>query len=81
MVWKKKSNTHKKDGVLLMNTWSENDMFDVFLMRYFNGFKYKDIASLYNVSIERVRQVNQKAKFVLKRKYKIKLKMKENGEY
>jgi len=27
-----------------MNTWSENDMFDVFLMRYFNGFKYKDIA-------------------------------------
>jgi DNA-directed RNA polymerase specialized sigma24 family protein len=64
-----------------MNTWSENDMFDVFLMRYFNGFKYKDIASIYNVSIERVRQVNQKAKFVLKRKYKIKLKMKENGEY
>jgi len=50
-------------------------------MRYFNGFKYKDIASIYNVSIERVRQVNQKAKFVLKRKYKIKLKMKENGEY
>jgi len=40
-----------------MNTWSENDMFDVFLMRYFNGFKYKDIASIYNVSIERVRQV------------------------
>jgi len=64
-----------------MNTWSENDMFDVFLMRYFNGFKYKDIASIYNVSIERVRQVNQKAKFVLKRKYKIKLIFKRFKEY
>ena len=64
-----------------MNIWTEEQYFDVFLMRYFNGFKYKDIALLYGVSIERVRQVNQKAKFILRRKYKIKLKMKENGEY
>jgi DNA-directed RNA polymerase specialized sigma24 family protein len=64
-----------------MNIWTEEQYFDVFLMRYFNGFKYKTIALLYGVSIERVRQVNQKAKFILKRKYKIKLKMKENGEY
>jgi DNA-directed RNA polymerase specialized sigma24 family protein len=64
-----------------MNIWTEEQYFDVFLMRYFNGFKYKVIALLYGVSIERVRQVNQKAKFILRRKYKINLKMKENGEY
>ena len=64
-----------------MNIWTEEQYFDVFLMRYFNGFKYKAIALLYGVSIERVRQVNQKAKFILRYKYKIKLKMKENGEY
>lgn len=64
-----------------MNIWTEEQYFDVFLMRNFNGFKYKSIALIYGVSIERVRQVNQKAKFILRRKYKIKLKMKENGEY
>jgi DNA-directed RNA polymerase sigma subunit (sigma70/sigma32) len=81
MVWSKEENTHRKDGILLMNVWSENDMFDVFLMRYVDGLTYKFIGTKYNISSERIRQVIHKARFVLRRKYKINIKLSPNGEY
>ena len=64
-----------------MNTWSENDMFDVFLMRYVDGLTYKKVSEKYNISQERIRQVTLKAKWVLRRKYKIKLQMLDHGDY
>lgn len=63
-----------------MNSWSEDNMFDVFLMRYVDGLTYKKVGEKYNVSKERIRQVTFKTKSILRRKYKIKLKMYDNGE-
>ncbi len=40
-----------------MNIWSENDIFDVFLMRYVDGLTYKKGSEKYNISQERIRQV------------------------
>ncbi len=64
-----------------MNIWSENDIFDVFLMRYVDGLTYKKVSEKYNISQERIRQVTLKAKWILRRKYNIEIPMLDNGEY
>jgi len=64
-----------------MKIWSENDMIDVFLMRYVDGLTYKEISNKYNISGERIRQVISKIRFLFKRKYKINITISPNGEY
>jgi DNA-binding transcriptional regulator LsrR (DeoR family) len=81
MVWQEEKNTYRKDGILLMKIWSENDMIDVFLMRYVDGLTYKEISNKYNISGERIRQVISKIRFLFKRKYKINITISPNGEY
>jgi len=64
-----------------MNIWSENDMIDIFLMRYVNGLTYKAISEKYNISSERIRQIICKIRFIFRRKYKINITISPNGEY
>lgn len=64
-----------------MNIWSENDMIDIFLMRYVDGLTYNAISKKYNISGERIRQIISKIRFIFRRKYKVNIKISPNGEY
>ena len=64
-----------------MNIWTENKCYDVFLMRYLDGLTFKAIGKNYNISGTRARYIIQNTKRILRKKYKVKIKIVDNGEY